>query len=340
LSLHELITKRIQQSGGAISVAEYMQLCLAHPDYGYYMCGDPLGEKGDFTTAPEISQLFGEMLGAWLAHQWQVQNSPEHVTLVELGPGRGTLAADMLRATRHVSGFHAALDIHLVETSPSLTSIQQQRLKDSHPRISWHAALNLPPKPLLLVANEFFDALPIRQFAADGTERMVVLADDVLAFSFPDEAVAREVCEPGQEIAAAVARHIAQFGGAALFIDYGYVGGSAGDTLQALKAHRYHRVLCDPGQADVTAHVDFAVLGEITQKNGAKLAGPISQGQFLTQMGIGLRLRQLGEKSDEKQQKTLISGVERLVSPQEMGELFKIMAILPENYQKTEGFDV
>ncbi len=326
MSLEELIKQRIREHG-AISVAEYMELALAHPEYGYYMQRDPLGAGGDFTTAPEISQVFGEIIGVWLAHQWQVIDAPQEAALVELGAGRGTLMADILRATKNVKGFHDAVSVHLVEISPALKQKQWKTLAGKHPRIEWHESIDtLPELPLLLIANEFFDTLPIRQFIGDD-ERMVEL-DDNGDLCFSAAGKIRETCEPAISITKEIAQHIAQHGGGALIIDYGYMNGEQGDTLQAMKNHAYHPVLADAGNADITAHVDFLALARAAQEAGAIAHDIVPQGAFLMRLGAGERTTKLCEISNHAQQKSLIAGLKRLASPEEMGELFKVLPLL------------
>ncbi|MEQ1789266.1 MAG: SAM-dependent methyltransferase [Rickettsiales bacterium] len=337
MALEELIKTRIKKYG-AITIAEYMEIALSHPQHGYYMKRDPLGVAGDFITAPEISQVFGEIIGAWLAHNWQLLGAPEDIALVELGAGRGTLMADILRSTKNVKGFHNALSVHLVEISPILKQKQWKTLANKHPRIEWHNSVDsLPQLPLLLVANEFFDALPIHQFV-DGAERMVWLdINDKLCFSADDGEVT-ETCEPAIAIIKKIAEHIVTHSGAALIIDYGYVEGSKGDTLQAMKNHAYCPVLENAGDADITAHVDFLSLAKAARGAGANVFEAIPQGAFLMRLGAGARTTALCEISSPEQQQTLISGLKRLADPQEMGELFKVMAITSKQISRAEGF--
>jgi len=339
--LEDIIKDRIRELG-TISVAEYMELALSHPEHGYYMLRDPLGSTGDFTTAPEISQVFGEIIGAWLAHCWQALGTPREVALVELGAGRGTLMADILRATKNVTGkfggFHDAISVHLVEISPTLRQKQWKNLVTKHPRLEWHDNIEtLPQMPLLLVANEFFDALPIRQFI-DSKERMVVIDNDgKLQFSDTNGQIT-ETCEPAIAIIKTIAEHIKTHGGAALIIDYGYTDGSAGDTLQAMKNHDFYPVLQDAGDADITAHVDFKALAEAAQSDGINVHEAIPQGAFLMRLGAGERTTFLCQSANAEQQKLLISGLKRLADPEQMGKLFKVMAITSEKIAKVVGF--
>ena len=339
MQLEAIIRERIAEKG-FMTVAEYMGLALAHPEFGYYMKKDPLGKAGDFTTAPEISQIFGELAGAFLAQQWRIMGEPA-ATLVELGPGRGTLMADALRITRHVEGFHSSISVQMVETSPALRARQQEALHGQHPEISWHDTLELPPKPVLLIANEFFDALPIRQFVSQGkeiSERMVVVKDGKLAFSPEDAPVISERCQSALDIVSRISRHIATHGGVALIVDYGYLGGARADTLQAMKNHEYHDVLADPGDADITAHVDFNALKEAAKNGGAAVYGVITQGMFFTRLGALVRAQMLCKKASEEQKEAIMSGVTRLLAPEQMGDLFKVMCIAGVRHPKPEGF--
>ncbi|MDX2074117.1 MAG: SAM-dependent methyltransferase [Alphaproteobacteria bacterium] len=336
MTLESLLKERIREHG-PISIADYMAMCLTHPEYGYYMRRDPLGVAGDFTTAPEISQIFGELLGLWLAAQWQKQGRPE-AALVEFGPGRGTLMADMLRATRKVAGFHDALSVHLVEASPVLKQKQWAALAGKHPHISWQEDIAaLPDVPVFAVANEFFDALPIRQFMGNEERKVEVDGQGELQFTPPGEAIV-EKSPASLAMMRNVASRIAGHGGAFLVVDYGYTGGSRGDTLQAVRQHHYHPVLADPGEADLTAHVDFDALMEVAQSAGATTFGALPQGKFLLQIGASQRLMNLCAAASEPQQKELMNGFERLISHEQMGELFKVLAVLPSGGGRPEGF--
>ncbi len=362
MSLEELIKERIREHG-SITVADYMEIALFHPEHGYYMQRDPLGIAGDFITAPEISQVFGEIIGAWLAHSWQLLGSPSEAILVELGAGRGTLMADILRATRNIKGFHEAITVNLVEISPVLKQKQWKALAGKHPRLEWHESIaTLPQLPLLLVANEFFDALPIRQFyplpnpphsvergfsipspaggggLGRGIERMVGIVDDKLVFIPQESAKLVEICPAATEIMGKICEHITAHDGAALIIDYGYTEGSKGDTLQAMKNHSYHPPLQDAGNADITAHVDFLALSDAAKTEDVNVHGPIPQGQFLMRLGAGARTTALCENAGEQQQKALISGLKRLADPAEMGELFKVLALTSKQIEKAGGF--
>ncbi len=345
MNLEQIIKDKIRQQG-SISVAEYMDLCLAHPEFGYYMRKDPLGSKGDFITAPEISQIFGELLGAFLADVWLQLGSPSPCILLELGPGRGTLMADILRSTAKITGFHAALQVIMIETSPVLCEKQQASLQHLHNNILWRTNLNqLPALPLLAVANEFFDALPIRQFIRTDIglcERMISLDPqnpEKLAFSiqqmgirlvkggaYSDDKEIVETCPAARVIMGQIASHIKKYHGAGIVIDYGYTGGSHGNSLQAVKNHGFHPVLEDAGEADITAHVDFDALREILQENQVANYDVIPQGILLTRLGAEIRTRNLIQAAASgKQAGEILNSINRLVSPLEMGTLFKAL---------------
>ncbi|MEO3428478.1 SAM-dependent methyltransferase [Pelagibius sp. CAU 1746] len=349
VSLLDHLRRRLEREG-MLSVADYMGEALTHPVGGYYMRGDPFGAPGpaggDFITAPEISQMFGELIGVWCADSWLRLGQPAPCALVELGPGRGTLMADALRATRQVPGFHDALDIHLVEVSPALRERQRESL-GAH-EITWlDNAGQIPEGPLLLIANEFFDALPVRQFeqTAEGwAERVVVLGpDDALAFALAAPSAANrplipaalrdapegtlvEVCPAALNIAAFLGHRLARQPGAALIVDYGPASPAPGPTLQALRHHRHHEVLDAPGSADLTAHVDFASLAQAAASAGCLAHGPVPQGDFLGALGIELRAAQLAAAAPRAAE-AIGAARKRLTDPAEMGGLFKTLAL-------------
>ena len=349
------IRERIRRDG-PLSVAAYMELCLNHPSHGYYRRGRPIGAAGDFITAPEVSQMFGELIGLWCAAVWQSMGRPRPVRLVELGPGRGTLLADALRAAETVPAFRAAVNLHLVETSETLRAAQAALLGDARP--AWHERFEtVPPGPVLVVANEFFDALPIRQFERVGDtwrERMVTLAPDSEALGFavngtacPDDArlgsaPAGSIVEraPARDaLAAALAARIETDGGAALIIDYGHAQPGIGDTLQAVKRHRRHGVLDDPGSADLTAHVDFSALAAAARGAGAAAFGPVPQGAFLQALGIDARAARLRQSASAEQAAAIDAALRRLTSANEMGTLFKALAIAHPALGAPPGFE-
>ena len=344
------IARRIALTG-PITIADFMAEALGHPTLGYYRRTRPLGAAGDFTTAPEISQMFGELLGAWLAERWLAMGTPAAVRLVELGPGRGTLMADALRATRGVPGFHAALDLHLVETNSALREEQRTRLAAFKPH--WHERFDdVPAGPLLLLANEFFDALPVRQFhrtARGWTERMVGLAPDgetlVMALApglspfaplLPDAApgAEAELCEPARAIASAIGECLRRDGGWALIVDYGYDTGG-GASLQAVRGHRGAGILDHPGETDLSAHVDFAALARAC---GVRTFGPVPQGDFLRRLGILQRAQSLKRQASDAQRHAVDASLTRLIAPDQMGTLFRVLALGDDRSANPAGF--
>lgn len=350
MSLIASLRSRITQDG-PISVADYMSECLLHPEYGYYTTRNPLGATGDFTTAPEISQMFGELLGLCLVQCWLDQDEPSPFILAELGPGRGTLMADMLRATKAVPGFHEAMQLRLIEASPVLRNSQGERLLDYQPE--WLDSVeDLPQAPLFLVANEFFDALPIRQFLRQGAlwqERRIGITADggpenglTFGLSTPTAQPALdhrlkdtengdlvEICPAAAVLTEALAQRIADHGGAALILDYGDWR-SQGDTLQALSGHQATDPLKDPGNADLTAHVDFETLATSAAASGCAHTRITPQGVFLERLGITDRARALAQNKTDKEVDALITAHRRLTHPEEMGTLFKVIGLYPK----------
>lgn len=342
---------------GPMTIADYMELALQHPEHGYYRHGDPLGRAGDFITAPEISQMFGEMVGAWCAEMWRTMGTPKAFALVELGPGRGTLAKDALRATRKIAGFHDAMDLVFLESSKTLRDAQRDALADHAPRYAESLA-DCPAVPTIFIANEFFDALPIRQFEKGfqgWCERLVGLREERLTFvlSAPDPAYAlmipegkrdarpgaiHEVCLPALQIARDISRHISRHGGAALAIDYGATEAASVSTLQAVSRHSRADALESPGNVDLTAHVDFGMLAAVAKKEGLAAQGVIPQGEFLEAMGISLRAAQLKQRATPDQARDIDSALERLTGPAHMGALFKALAIIPQGVRDVPGF--
>jgi SAM-dependent MidA family methyltransferase len=352
---------------GPMTVADYMAACLTDPRHGYYLGRDPLGRSGDFITAPEISQMFGELIGLWCVAAWEALGSPPRFTLAEFGPGRGTLMADALRAAAIRPGFAAGAEIALVEVSPALRAAQADRLRGVA-GVRWIEDVgDLPAMPLIAVANEYFDALPIRQFVRTDegwAERMVGLdADGRLAFQLgpvadaaPGEAdvssLAGETAKPGERseplakrvrskaaasavletspaawrIARELATRIVAGGGAALIVDYGHAAPGFGDTLQAVRAHQYDDPLAHPGEADLSAHVDFAALAAAAASAGAAVRPPVDQATFLTRAGIGERAAHLADGKAEETRSSIKAAVDRLTGPDQMGRLFKALA--------------
>ncbi len=354
MSLRDELVARIR-AGGPLSLADYMAECLLHPVHGYYVSRDPLGAAGDFTTSPEISQMFGELIGLALAQCWLDQGRPAPFTLAELGPGRGTLMADLLRAARAVPGFLDAARIALVEASPALRAEQARRLGGHDPQ--WFDVVSrLPEGPLFLVANEFFDALPIRQFVRSGagwSERLVGLRGEALAFGLaPPAAVPAlahrlantregdvvEICPGAGPVMAQLATRIARHGGAALIVDYGGWR-SLGDTFQALKGHRFADPLEDPGRADLTAHVDFEALARAAAEAGCAHGSLTPQGVFLERLGIAARAQALARALDGDRLEAHLAAYRRLTHPDEMGNLFKVLGLHPPGAAPPPGLD-
>lgn len=333
--LKQIIQQHIRQYG-PMSVANYMAFCLQHPEYGYYRKAQAVGAEGDFITAPEISQIFGDMIGLWLIDCWQQMGAPMNIALVELGPGRGTLSADVLRRWSKVQKQCPALqlDLHLVESNETLREQQKERLWQHEPR--WHSDMSTLPadKPLFVLANEFFDALPIQQWVGE-EERQVSLTEEGALCFVPQGDVTNETCPAALEILDTLCGRIQRQSGLALIIDYGYdtlsaQNGRTRDTLQALKQHRFHDPLDDCGEVDLTAHVDFAALKAAAQGHGLRASDIETQGMFLQRLGGELWLHKLLKATDDVvQREALGQGWQRLVSSSQMGELFKVLAITP-----------
>lgn len=345
---------------GPMSLERYMSLCLGHPRHGYYMTRDPFGAGGDFVTAPEISQMFGELLGVWTSEAWRMAGAPNPARLIELGPGRGTLMSDVLRVSRISPAFLDAVSVHLVEMSPALRQIQGQTLGSAGKAVSWSADVaETPPGAAFILANEFFDALPVRHFVKTPSgwrERLVGIgpAGD-LVFGLSDQietsitANAREgsiieVSVAGQRIMSEIAARIARQGGAMLVIDYGYTETSLGESLQAVARHQYVDPLDAPGEADLTTHVDFAALARAATAAGAKVMGPVTQAHFLLQLGIERRAQSLLARAAPAQQQAVLDALERLTGTQDprrhMGALFKVMAVTHPDMPEMPGFIV
>lgn len=340
LSLSEQIDLQIRTTG-PMSVATYMGLCLTHPSKGYYRASDPLGSAGDFVTAPEISQMFGELIGFWLVNLWQQMSEPKAFTLLELGPGRGTLMADILRVACRAPGFRDALNLRLFETSPPLMAEQQARLDVYDPK--WLQNFDsFDDGPILVVANEFFDALPIRQFVRkpDGWhERLIGLADEKRAFglsptaippsAMPDAVASAEpdtvfeVCFGAAEVLAQLARAVARQGGSILAIDYGYARTQTGETLQGVRRHAYADVLEAPGETDISAHVDFAALANVARTAGLAAQPLATQGDFLHRLGLGERAAALS-RANPGSAEDIRTAQSRLTDAQQMGTMFKV----------------
>ncbi len=346
---------------GPITIAQLMQVAVSDKHLGYYAQKDPFGAGGDFITSPEISQMFGELMGVWCAHYWQQMGSPANFVMAELGPGRGTLMKDLLRGSRHVKGFHAAMEIHLVETSPLLREKQQQMLLgENMPKAYWHESFSaLPEKPMLLIANEFFDALPIHQFVrskqewcekilvVDGsgglnfslaTENSPAAAMIPAALANAPEGTIFETSPLSNSIVRQITTRIVRQGGAALIIDYGYEMPGGKDTLQAVSHHHYHPVLDSVGEADLTAHVDFNALHEAAVQSGAKSYPVLTQASLLGALGIHFRANSLMQRATPEQQERILTELIRLTDKDQMGQLFKCMAITRSEGPAPIGF--
>lgn len=354
--LTDILRSQIQ-TVGPMTLAQYMSTCLLHPAHGYYTTRTAFGTEGDFTTAPEISQMFGELLGLCLAQAWMDQGAPARFTLAELGPGRGTLMADVLRATRAVPGFHAAAELHLVEASPQMRDMQAETLGDHAP--TWHDTPDHLPEtqPLFLLANEFFDALPIRQFQRDpkGWREVVVGLDEDGALrrglSQPAPIAALdhrledtepgalvETCPHGTAILSGIATRIAARGGAALLVDYGGWH-SQGDTFQAVRDHSPTDPFAAPGQADLTAHVDFEPLAETAHAAGCATSALTPQGVFLERLGITARAQALAARLSGEALTRHVAAHRRLTHPDEMGTLFKVLSVHPHRESPPPGLE-
>jgi NADH dehydrogenase [ubiquinone] 1 alpha subcomplex assembly factor 7 len=353
--------RRLIGIAGPMPIAEYMRLCLTHPQYGYYVTRDPIGARGDFITAPEISQMFGELVGLWLAAVWQQMGAPENVRLIELGPGRATMLLDALRAAKTVQGFQAAVVLHLVEISPTLQKVQAQRLEPLGMPMLWHAALeDVPTGPSLIVANEFIDALPVHQAVkqADGWyERAVIIGPDgALAIGTAREPLLHfestlphglRVAPLGSiyewrsdAIALEIGRRVRQ-NGAALIIDYGHAWYGLGETWQAVSEHAYTDPLRSPGEVDLTAHVDFAALAQSAESMGGRVHGPVAQRDWLRRLGIDKRAAMLKAHAPYDRSVDIDQALSRLTAggARGMGELCKAFAIADAKLDALPGFE-
>jgi len=348
---------------GPLSLSVFMAEALCHPEYGYYTTADRFGAAGDFITAPEISQMFGELIGLWYADFWQRLGQPSVVTLVELGPGRGTLMADALRAAAMLPAFRQALRVHLVEVSPVLRTMQAAALAAVGASGVWHEHFGQVPDPdggpLFVIANEFFDALPIRQFQrtpSGWAERLIDITPEKPGFRFvldPRKGAAAALVPPASRseppgsvvelrpqadgVIADLAARLRRCGGGALIFDYGYVGPAVGDTFQALRRHQPVDPLADPASADLTAHVDFGALASRAAAAGAHVHGPVPQGVFLERLGIRQRAERLARRATPGQKAVIDSALTRLTAPEQMGTLFKVLA-LSGNGEPPAGF--
>jgi NADH dehydrogenase [ubiquinone] 1 alpha subcomplex assembly factor 7 len=335
--------KRLLTARGALSVADYMAWCLTGREQAYYRSAEAIGRSGDFVTAPEMSQIFGELVGLWTGATWLAMGRPQPFVLAEFGPGRGTLMKDALRACRVVPGFTEAIQLHLIEASERLRQVQQEALGDFFP--VWHTSLeSLPEGAAIFIANEFFDALPITQYVhADGLWRQRVVSLDAngkpgfasgeiavppVIIAQPQESFILETRPSAEPVLAEIGRRARGAAPvAALIIDYGYERDTYGDTLQAVRGHAYDDPLAHPGEADLSAHVNFAELARMAAASGLTAWGPLPQSMFLLALGLEARLEKLISSATEGQRAALILGARRLTDPFQMGSLFKAMAL-------------
>ncbi len=349
--------KNLIRLEGPISLERYMTIALSDPRYGYYMTRDPFGAKGDFTTSPEISQIFGELLGLWCADLWIRMGCPAAISLVELGPGRGTLMHDALRGMKSVKGLMSAVRVTLVETSPTLRDAQRQLLEPSGIPIQWQSDVaSLPELPTLFIANEFFDALPVRQYQrsqGQWHERLIGLNEQnkliIGLAQEPERAITLDAiegsllerCLIGEAIMDELATHIAHVGGVGIAIDYGHTQSGLGETLQAMRGHDYVDPLNDPGEADLTTHVDFQRLAAIALRRGNTISGPILQADFLEALGIRQRGERLQKSATVAQANAIALAVNRLTdrSPKQMGSLFKVLCFRHSSAPNPAGFN-
>jgi NADH dehydrogenase [ubiquinone] 1 alpha subcomplex assembly factor 7 len=361
IPLEAEIRRRIELAG-PMPVAQFMALCLTHPEHGYYVAREPIGAQGDFTTAPEISQMFGELIGLWAAAAWRAMGSPDNVRLVELGPGRGTMMLDALRAAKVMPQFRGAIVLHLVEISPVLERLQRNAFVAAGVPVSWHRSLEeVPDGPTIILANEFFDALPVHQavMCADGWHERVVKIGEDNNFHFsidrdpiplfdeflPSGMRAAKIGEifewRADRTALELGRRVVRSGGVALVIDYGHTESGIGDTLQAVGGHAYTNPLLAPGLVDLTAHVDFQALAQAAEGMGARVHGPITQAEFLRGLGIEQRAAALKAGAPEQHAIAIHAALERLTNEERtgMGSLIKAVALSSPQLDSLPGFE-
>ncbi len=356
-SLGEALTHRIR-TDGPIGVDDYMAACLGTAGTGYYQLRDPFGAAGDFITAPEISGLFGEICGLYLAHMFELSSMPADASVIELGPGRGTLMRDMRHVWSRVMPPLAAAPVRMLETSPALRKTQADLLADAAD-IAWHddvaALLEGTGGPVFGIANEFFDALPVTQLvwrAGGWRQRLVGIEDDRLAFTVgegfgtddpalpenPQDGMVAELCPQAGMVMTHLASAVARRGGAVLVIDYGR-DGNPGDSLQAVAAHQPVDIFTEPGTADLSHWVDFAALSRAASDAGARLVGPVPQGRFLMRIGLAARAEQAAALAEPEDRRALLAAVDRLTSPAQMGEVFKVALLVPGGTGRPPGFE-
>lgn len=357
-SLEEALTHRIR-TGGPIGVDDYMAACLSSAGSGYYQRRDPFGSAGDFVTAPEISGLFGEMCGLYLAHMFELSSMPATATVIELGPGRGTLMHDMRHVWDRLMPPLSAAPVRMLETSPALRRAQAKLLANAAD-IAWHddmtGLLEAARGPLFGVANEFFDALPVAQLVWQGDawhRRLVGIEDGRFGFIIgqpdgatdpalpadPHDGMVAELCPQAESVMRQLASAVAQRGGAVLIIDYGR-NGNPGDSLQAVATHQPVDIFTEPGTADLSHWVDFAALSRAAANAGARLVGPVPQGRFLMRIGLATRAEQAAAYAEPEARRALLAAIDRLTSPAQMGEVFKVALLVPDGTGSPPGFEV
>ncbi len=360
ISLEQQLKSYIRAKG-PISVRAFMEACLYDPQHGYYRAGNPIGQEGDFITAPEISQMFGEMIGVWSVLTWQAMGAPVPLQLIELGPGRGTLMADLLRTLGKIHPNFEMISVHLVDRSSSLRANQNSTLSSFDCPLHWYEKLSdVPSGPSLLIANEFLDCFPIRQFIKQAEawhERVVALNQDgdfcfavgeslpagviiPQKFSTAEPGSIFEFCPDFEGILKDIQRFSKTAPFAGLFIDYGFEGPQLGESLQALFRHKPVSPFTQPGEVDLTAHVDFTAFGALAVAQGHKVYGPRDQGAFLSQLGIGPRAEMLVQNASQDQADKLTSDVVRLVAPEQMGALFKVLCVTSPQIETPPPFNL
>lgn len=340
---------------GPISVERYMELVLHHPDHGYYRQGNPLGAQGDFITAPEVSQLFGEMVAVWCVEMWGLMGKPDPFVLLELGPGRGTLMADILKSTAKVTDFQRALRLRVLECNAKLRALQMEKFGDYAP-VYLESLEQIPHLPVIALANEFFDTIPMRQYVKTESgwrERLVDYSGEKLVFVegevqpgpyHPEldrqlkEGWFYEVSPQSLACVKTIADHIARYGGAGLIVDYGYAVPAGEDTLFAMRHHKHVDPLDDAGNADVTHDVDFMAFKMMIEREGLRTEGPLGQGAFLKALGLDVRVAQLMHHAAEDLQKTIQEDLQRLIDPARMGTMFKALAMVAPSIKDVPGF--
>jgi NADH dehydrogenase [ubiquinone] 1 alpha subcomplex assembly factor 7 len=353
----ELELIRMIEAEGPLPVDRYMALCLGHPVHGYYMSRDPFGLAGDFTTAPEITQMFGEIIGIWCMQCFELMGRPAAFDLIELGPGRGTLMADLLRASRAMPEFHSRVRVRLIESSPVLRGAQQRTLAAVSAPLTWHETLeDIPAGPALFIANEFFDALPVRQFQRlkEGwSERVIGLRESKLVIGLTPalidlpawaasarEGEVAEIRPAANHWGLCIGERLKTVPGAALIVDYGHLRCSPGDTLQAVRNHAPVPILDKPGESDLTAHVDFEALARALRSGGAQTWPVQTQQSFLKIMGLDTRAAILMRNATAHQKSDISAALERLAGPGQMGHLFKVLAATSPGLPRPHPFQV